>query len=214
MSEPQPQEPQFVPTAEMKRPHGAFVTQVYASEIGGFCTPLKERLLMLAHLKKTGVLLRYSFEIGKRETEWETRLYEHLTANRKVVKPRLHMPKEQARRELQRLERTYIGREFSKKVDERKSQMADFAYMNDLRAILGMEEWDYATNGVPDVTQELEDAFTELQTIIEPDARMAAVRAIDNLDLLRLIILNDSHASIRELAERRYGELLVSGGKR
>lgn len=199
-------------TPEMKRPHGAFVTQVYANEIGGFCTPAKEKLLAAQHAKKTGVLLRYSWEIegidgGVRQ--WEKRLDTFLRANPHGPRRRLSMTKEQARKALVRMERTYAHREFPKREDQRKPAREDFRYMNDLRSVLGLDEHDYEESGVPQASQEAQKVFEELQEIVEPDARIAAVRVLNNPDVLRLLILGDPYAAVRELAERRYGEFMV-----
>ena len=206
--DPQQQEQEFVPTAEQLRPHGAFVTQVYQNEIGGFCTPAKERLLMEQHLKKTGVLLRYSWEIGENETAWTRRLHKHLKANPHGPRARTRMPKEMARKALVKMERTYAHRMISpKKADKREDE--DFRHMNELRAIIGLEAWNYREKGVPEASKEAQAIYEEIQEIAEPDARMAAVRTVNFPDVLRLVMLNDSYAAVRELAEKRYGEMMV-----
>lgn len=211
MADPQQQaqaEP-FVPSEAQRRPHGAFVTKVYQGQIGGFCSPDTEKLLARKHLQKTGVLLRYSFEIGKREVEWEARLRAYLEAHQAPMTQKLRMPKETASKELVRLERMYASRPHAKAVGEKTREAEDFRHMNSLRAILGMEPHDYAEKGVPAIGKEVLAEFDALQQIVEPDARLAAVRVLRNTDLLRLLMLGDSNAAVRELAERRYGEAMV-----
>jgi hypothetical protein len=211
MAEAAQQVQEFVPTAEQKRPHGAIVTQVYANQIGGFCTPDTEKMLASKHLKQTGILLRYSWEIGPNAHLWDERLYAFLEKNREPIKQRIRMSKEQARKELIRLERMYTNRPKALAAAEKKSEASDFEYMNALRYLLGLAEWDYAGKGVPQTTKELQEEFDELQMIVEPDARMAAVGQIKNPSLLKMLMLGDSHAAIRELAERKYGEAMAGG---
>jgi hypothetical protein len=211
----QEEKKEFVPTAEQLKPHGAFVTQVYASELGGFVTPQKERLYGDQHLKKTGVLLRYSWEIGEKEFRWKRRVAQHIEANPLGPKPQLRMPKEMARKQLVKMERTYAHRAINMKptTPEFKSQTEDFRHMNGLRAILGLEEWDYRKEGVPQASKDVLKMFDELQEISEPDARLAAVRTIRHPDVLRLVMLNDGYTAIRETAERLYGEMVVGVGR-
>lgn len=185
---------------------------VLASQLGNFTSPAKLEFLAQQHELKTGQVLQRD---GESDAAYLKRRKEFLTEHKgEFEKVDVAVNPVTARRELDRMERSYRPRQINWK-DEREAAAArdDFRMMNVFRRVLGIDGHDYEKEGVPNdaVLPETMEKYVRFAALPDEATKIAALATVDDPNLARVITAHETNEKVRAAAENRYGQLMMVG---
>lgn len=191
---------------------GIVTTQdVLSDQLGHFASREKEEFLATQHELTTGQILQRSWES---EGEYRARAKKFRKENGVApAKPGLTMDPIRARRELERMERSHRKTPIPTEKDRLAKRREDWRYMNELRAVISAEPFDYEKTPLPDPAAETAKRYNQFASHKDPDQRKSLCAVSPDLEVIKLVMQHDADDRVRAAAETRYGQLLAGGGR-